>query len=145
MLVLFYAVSSGITQISKFVGPTSGPTGSCLQQMDPMLAPWTLLSGKIWISSWLMTIAVWCFSNTQWHKTGIVWKCYDGSPWIAVHVEKYPEQWFGLLDSLGSPVWGTIIQLAGWSLWHDHMPPENHKTASFQKEAKGAVAGWIFK
>ena len=32
------------TQIAKFIGPTRGPPGSCRPQMDPMLAPWTLLS-----------------------------------------------------------------------------------------------------
>ena len=34
-----------LPQIVKFMGPTWGPPGSCRPQMDPMLAPWTLLSG----------------------------------------------------------------------------------------------------
>ena len=34
-------------QIAKFMGPTWGPPGSCRPQMDPMLAPWTLLSGAL--------------------------------------------------------------------------------------------------
>ena len=29
---------------AKFMGPTWDPPGSCRPQMDPMLAPWTLLS-----------------------------------------------------------------------------------------------------
>ena len=33
-------------QITKFMGPTWGPPGSCRSQMGPMLAPWTLLSGS---------------------------------------------------------------------------------------------------
>ena len=33
-------------QIAKFMGPTWGPPGSCRPQMGPMLAPWTLLSGR---------------------------------------------------------------------------------------------------
>ena len=33
-------------QIAKFMGPTWGPPGSCRPQMGPLLAPWTLLSGK---------------------------------------------------------------------------------------------------
>ena len=37
----------GPTQITKFMGPTWGPPGSCRSQMGPMLAPWTLLSGKV--------------------------------------------------------------------------------------------------
>ena len=32
-------------QITKFMGPTWGPPGSCRPQMGPMLALWTLLSG----------------------------------------------------------------------------------------------------
>ena len=34
-----------ISQITKFMGPTWGPPGSCRPQMGPMLDPWTLLSG----------------------------------------------------------------------------------------------------
>ena len=46
-----------ITQITKFMGPTWGPPGSCRPQMSPMLAPWTSLSGNIltrryWILQW---------------------------------------------------------------------------------------------
>ena len=33
------------SQISKFMGPTWGPPGSCRPQMGPMLAQWALLSG----------------------------------------------------------------------------------------------------
>ena len=38
-------------QIAKFMGRTWGPPGSCRPQMDPMLAPWTLLSGTVYLSS----------------------------------------------------------------------------------------------
>ena len=31
------------SQITKFMGPTWGPPGSCRPQIGPMLAPWTLL------------------------------------------------------------------------------------------------------
>ena len=34
-------------QIAKFMGPTWVPPGSCRPQMGPMLAPWTLLSGRV--------------------------------------------------------------------------------------------------
>ena len=33
-------------QTAKFMGPTWGPLGSCRPQMGPMLAPWTLPSGR---------------------------------------------------------------------------------------------------
>ena len=33
------------TQIAKYMGPTWGPPRYCRPQMDPMLAPWTVLSG----------------------------------------------------------------------------------------------------
>ena len=35
-----------VAQIAKFMEPTWGPPGSCRPQMGPMLAPWTLLSGR---------------------------------------------------------------------------------------------------
>ena len=41
-----YCVFAIGTQIARFMGPTWGPPGSCRPQMGPMLAPWTLLSGK---------------------------------------------------------------------------------------------------
>ena len=34
-----------LTQITRFMGPTWGPPGSCQPQMGPMLALWTMLSG----------------------------------------------------------------------------------------------------
>ena len=40
-----YTAWSIASQIIKFMGPTWGPPGSCRPQMDPMLVPWTLLSG----------------------------------------------------------------------------------------------------
>ena len=36
-------------QIARFMGPTWDPHGSCRPQMGPMLAPWTLLSGLLWV------------------------------------------------------------------------------------------------
>ena len=42
----FYAM---LPQIAKFMGQTWGPPGSCQPQMGPMLAPWTLLSGVVWL------------------------------------------------------------------------------------------------
>ena len=36
-----------VTKIASFMVPTWGPPGSCRPQMGPMLAPWTMLSGKL--------------------------------------------------------------------------------------------------
>ena len=33
------------TLIARFMGPTWGPSGADMNQVDPMLAPWTMLSG----------------------------------------------------------------------------------------------------
>ena len=41
-----HATDAIIPQIAKFMGPIWGPPGSCRPQMDPMLAPRTLLSGR---------------------------------------------------------------------------------------------------
>ena len=45
-----------ITLITRFMGPTWGPPGSCRPQVGRMLAPWTLLSGKyciLGLNQWL--------------------------------------------------------------------------------------------
>ena len=39
-------VSLKLTLIARFMGPTWGPSGADRTQVGPMLAPWTLLSGK---------------------------------------------------------------------------------------------------
>ena len=44
------------TQIMKFMGPIWGPPGSCRPQMGPMLAPWTLLSGKSFLLEALFSL-----------------------------------------------------------------------------------------
>ena len=38
----------------KFMEPTWGPPGSCRSQMGPMFAPWTLLSGRLILSHWML-------------------------------------------------------------------------------------------
>ena len=38
-----------IPQIPRFMGPTWGPSGADRTQVDPMWAPWTLLSGPIFL------------------------------------------------------------------------------------------------
>ena len=37
-------------KITRFMGPTWGPPGSCRPQMGPILAPWTLRSGAFRLS-----------------------------------------------------------------------------------------------
>ena len=44
------------TLIARFMGPTWGPSGANKTQVGPMLAPWTLLSGK-------------AYSVTNFHKS----------------------------------------------------------------------------
>ena len=38
-----------VTLIARFMGPTWGPSGADRTQVGPMLAPWTLLSGDLWL------------------------------------------------------------------------------------------------
>ena len=53
------------SQITKFMGPTWGPAGSCRPQMGPMLAPWVLLSGMA--CGWPVPSFVWLFIlNIEW-------------------------------------------------------------------------------
>ena len=46
----FIGISSCQSQITRFMRPTWGPARSCRPQVDPTLAPWTLLSGLTWLS-----------------------------------------------------------------------------------------------
>ena len=38
-----------ISLIARFMGPTWGPSGADRTQVGPMLAPWTLLSGMVYL------------------------------------------------------------------------------------------------
>ena len=66
-----------IAQVAKFMGPTWGPPGSCRPQMGPMLARWTLLSGRPWYS-W-QTInqyyGCWCLGSLCHSAISIHWWC----------------------------------------------------------------------
>ena len=55
-----------ITQIARFMGPIWGPPGSRRPQIGPMLASWTLLSGKVSGEKWKTPIyvLVYCTSHT---------------------------------------------------------------------------------
>ena len=48
--IIYGWLSAILSQITKFMGPTWGPPGSCWPQMGPMLAPLTLLSGVVLMS-----------------------------------------------------------------------------------------------
>ena len=52
-------IVSAMTQISRFMGPSWGPSGADRTQVDPMLAPGTLLSGEL--KMFFMKIGLFCF------------------------------------------------------------------------------------
>ena len=51
------------TLISRFMETTWGPSGADRTQVDPMLAPWTLLSGEVCVplrgQYWASTVSIW--------------------------------------------------------------------------------------
>ena len=55
---------------AKFMEPTWDPSGSCRPQMSPMLAPWTLLSGKVSALQLLYMghIAINAIHNAYWKE-----------------------------------------------------------------------------
>ena len=55
-LLCHQRVGCELSQIARFMGPTWGPPGPCRPQMGPMLAPWTLLSGLLWLRVFLTSI-----------------------------------------------------------------------------------------
>ena len=54
------------SQITKLMGPTWGPSGSCRPQTGPMLSPWTFLSGVPCLyNAWPLV-----YKATLWRKRG---------------------------------------------------------------------------
>ena len=55
----------GWALIARFMGPTWGPSGTDRTQMGPMMALWTLPSGRLWIILFLnlhlMGLRKWCW------------------------------------------------------------------------------------
>ena len=49
-----------ISQIARFMEPTWGPPGICRSQVDPMLAPWTLLLGIDGEDQWRVITTFFC-------------------------------------------------------------------------------------
>ena len=95
-------------QITKFMGPTWGPPGSCRPQMGPMLAPWTLLSGTLHHQEcWLTSISQGLYSlscRTSYRK--ISWslkavRLYFQSLWNLTNYSApshYLNQWWGSVN-----------------------------------------------
>ena len=55
--------------IARFMGPSWGPSGADKTQVDPMLAPWTLLSGTALegkLCSHLLKCLRQCWVNSRW-------------------------------------------------------------------------------
>ena len=83
-------------QIAKFMGPTWCPPGSCRPQMYPMLAPWTLLSGRAMI----------------WEHVPHFWSLFERSrPLYSTHNEPMILSstiilWITLISRFMGPTWG---------------------------------------
>ena len=61
------------SQIAKFMGPTWGPHGPYRPQMGPMLAQWTLLSGVMFITSFLIGWdSVYVTFNNTWTMDTVI-------------------------------------------------------------------------
>ena len=55
------------TLIARFMGPTWGPSGADRAQMGLMLAPWTLLSGMLWVVN---TVKLIVLSHNDFSSSG---------------------------------------------------------------------------
>ena len=60
-----------ISQITKFMGPTWGPPGSCRPQIGPMLAPWTLLSGMLFYVTYKRVLVSVLETLFNYHKLAL--------------------------------------------------------------------------
>ena len=83
-------------QIARFMGPTWGPSGADRTQVGPMLAPWTLLSGKL-----IVVIGGWdisCKNALRWMSLDLI---YDKSTMV-----------LAMADRQQAIIWANIDQ--GW-------------------------------
>ena len=131
---IWQTVKDLIPQITRFVGPTWGPPGSCRPQMGPMLAPWTLLSGSFWACQaeaiatylWLwcnwwnpcdtMTLCVKC-----WRKSHLALSCSHLTQlsWKKLHYRVWRLCMKVVPDNMGRPdIEGWWMCL--WSSWLLH-------------------------
>ena len=54
-----------VTLIARFMGPIWGPSGADRTQVGPMLAPWTLLSGKLCVNREIYLVVYQAFSDAR--------------------------------------------------------------------------------
>ena len=82
-------ISVSISQIARFKGPTWDPPGSCRPQVGPMLAPWTLQSGIVFLNSW---VCVGCW-NPSWNirscLCSLLSKCWCDGDAGSRHISNY--------------------------------------------------------
>ena len=81
-----------VTQISRFMGPTWGPSGADRTQVGPILAPWTLLSGNLCTCG--ETVLRWMPENLTDEKSTLV----QGMAW---HPQATSQYWAKSLSPCG--------------------------------------------
>ena len=79
----FCGIHLRATQKANFVGPTWGPPGSCRPQVGPMLAPWTLLLGKLTASVQVIIL----YNGFECYIFEIIDICHMGY-WKRNHIER---------------------------------------------------------
>ena len=110
-VVTFWWQLSRLTPIARFMGPTWGTSGAGRTQVDPMLAPWTLVSGEA-ETKWLL-FCIWTFSNSfSCMKSAVLWfKCH----WNVISMVPFISYSTGLATgkTLSEPVmvWFTDVYM----------------------------------
>ena len=131
-------------QMTRFVGPTQDPPGSCRPHMGPMLAPWTLLSG-----SWLW---LWEFLTNKLIKLSLTYFLFPThkniiqNTQLLVHEKSW---WHHQMETFS-----TLLALcAGYSPVSSEIPAQRPVTRSFDvffdlhliKQLSKHLWGWWFE
>ena len=82
-----YVCLRAIAQITKLTEPKWALPGSCRPQIGPILAPWTLLSGRGNSAPQKNTLHTWMVPPPAWTHT--IWKSPKGSLWAMVRPRCY--------------------------------------------------------
>ena len=120
------------TQITKFMGPTWGPPGSCRPQMGPMLAPWTLLLEQV--MAWCRRVGDKSLHEpmmTQFTGTYMLLGLDDWSRWYRLYISCLACEVYTVMSLLEAPY---LIEAPpnGSTICHKIVaPPQNRSARRF--------------
>ena len=103
-------------QVAKLMGPTWGPPGSCRPQMCPMLAPWTLLPGKVLREKFIQSMTLYRAQTIAAASAVTMNEMFPRiGETLGTIVHTMVKSWFEERGSVGSLI--IMLQESGYKRW----------------------------